>query len=323
MIEQLVFQNEEDLYEAENGRLFGVSLRPIHIHLSWINSYLAPLPNANGSNGTVLSNFILSAWALYATQAAASNISISSQTFASILFAKILPDGLARIGSEFSITNRLAGNLTVCRGDWCSQGPVLTNISGEVSIPNGTWAEWYQVGGQDVVRSDNASILQSFPKPANASALWTKVSLPVHRYAYRWGFSSITSKVAAAILLLHAIVAIIHCAVLLASGDSYSYAASLGELVALALGSRPSDEIASTSAGIDVGSTWAQTTAVREVEVSGGKDWWLEDGKARLELRVGNDVDNRRNGRPDRTEEGSSSQGEVSERQVRFGKKYH
>ena len=281
-----------------------------------MNSYLAPNPTANGSDATILSSFILSAWALYATQAAASNLSMSSQTFASILFAKILPDGLARIGSEFSITNGRSGNLTVCRDEWCSQGPVMRS-GPELLVENVTLEGWYPFGIGNRAGSENVPILRSFPKPADASAQWTKVSLPMHRYAYRWGFSSTISKVAAATLLLHAFVAIVQCVILLVDGTSYNYAASLGELIALALGSRAPDDMSATSAGIDAGSTWAQTTAVREVEIYGETDMWADEGKPRLELRVGKDV---RSGRP---QKGLSSQGEVSERQVTFGKKYH
>ena len=107
--------------------------------------------------------------------------------------------------------------------------------------------------------------LYSFSEPVDIEYIWTRISLPMKRYGYGWIYPTVTTKVAVALLVLHATVILVHCCVLVYTGISYSFAGSIGELMALTLNSKPPAMLEAASAEVSNGSTWARSTAVREV----------------------------------------------------------
>ena len=179
-------------------------------------------------------------------------------------------NGLAAIGLEFS------RNVTACRSDWCSQGPYYSKTWQYVII-NGTGKEGfdscdYSSGLQTYPAKDPddpAHLLQSFKEPPKAfrDAQWTQLSFPVFKYGYGWGFSSITVKLATALLILHALIIVLHVGHSLFSGVSYHYASSLAELVALALESDPAASDCGYVDSVMRGkrAIWDRKTMIRQV----------------------------------------------------------
>ncbi|MCJ1292310.1 hypothetical protein MMC34_003860 [Xylographa carneopallida] len=202
------------------------------------------------------------------------------QSARSVILSKVIADGLARIGSEFRISNATTNDMnaiTVCHKGWCSQGP-FSRLSTGPMVGNGTWREYqdFSNGGIEDAQYPDAPVLRSFPQPSGIDTAWTRVSFPIERYGYGWGLNSTTVVVAAAVLVLHALIIVVHCGVLVATGYHYRYAGTLGELLALALGSRQPAALVSTCAGISKGGTWKLVVAVREVREQGSKDGRLE-----------------------------------------------
>ncbi|MCJ1398406.1 hypothetical protein MMC11_001604 [Xylographa trunciseda] len=245
----------------------------IRLRKDWADSLNAGESN---STSTVLTDLLDSGMQNYH--------GIWPQSAQSLILSKVVADGLARIGSEFRVSNATAiamNDITVCRQGWCSQGPFSYQSQGPM-IGNGTWRDYQDIsnGGIEDAPHPDSPVLRSFPQPNDIDTAWTRVSFPIERYGYGWGFNSVAIIVAAAVLLFHALVIAIHCCILVFTGYHYKYAATLGELVALALGSQQPATLASTSVGISKGATWKRATAIREVQEEGSK-------KGRLELVVG------------------------------------
>ncbi|KAL9041907.1 MAG: hypothetical protein Q9214_003949, partial [Letrouitia sp. 1 TL-2023] len=194
------------------------------------------------TNTTVLASFVNASMSSYRI-----NIPHDGAGFPgfghALMLSTAITNGLAAIGLEF------AHNITACRKGWCSQGPFYTRNSGYI-IFNGTEAEGFEAcsysqslstyPAKDLEGADQ--LLQSFREPSQREKerqQWTRVSFPVFKYGYGWSFDPVTVRVAAAVLVLHAVVVIMHVAYVLFSGRAYTYAGSLGELLALALESRP------------------------------------------------------------------------------------
>jgi len=244
---------------------------PIRIRKEWADSLNAADHN---STSTVLANFINDGMRKYKEQ----ELGLAWPAYGqSVMLSKAVADGLARIGSEYRVNYVVNRETTICRKGWCSRGPFLNPPLGP-SILNGTVAE-YDTYYPRLLPNNTGQILESFPEPADIGDVWTRISFPVKRYGYGWGFGTVTIKVATAVLILHAAIIIIHSCILIFTGRSYSYASSLGELLALAFNSKPPATFKSTSVGISQGSTWARSTAVRE-------DYWKEHEADRLKLVV-------------------------------------
>lgn len=120
--------------------------------------------------------------------------------------------------------------------------------------------------------------VKSFPQPANVEQEWTRISFPIKRFGYGWGLNTTLVKVAAAILILHAVMILLHCINLILTGQRYSYASSVKELITLAMNSRPSKALDSGQSIF--GRPWAQKTVVRE-------ELGAPDGMTRYEIVVG------------------------------------
>lgn len=259
---------------------------PFTIRKAWAD---ALNPASNTSDTTVLAQLLQDGAAKAGPDpmgdfAPALNFPSSVQA---VILSKAVADGLSRIGAEYRVNPLVssARNVTVCRNEWCSSG-IFVNPPIGPGILNGTVANWndyfedFSYGDWP----DDEQILHSFSEPENVDSVWTRVSFPVKRYGYAWSSNTVTVKVATAVLMLHVLVIGIHCCFLLITGLSYSYASSLGELIALALNSRPPTVLKSASVAIVKSASWTRPTAVRETP---GRQ---EDAVDRLELVADEDI---------------------------------
>lgn len=119
--------------------------------------------------------------------------------------------------------------------------------------------------------------LKSNGKDAEAPAGWTQLYFEVWRHGYSYGVRSVTTRLALVLLLTQATLTIGFMIYLCFAGFRTSAWGSIGELVALALRSRGTDQFQNTDAGIDRPNTWAQNLRIRDV------------GSGRLEMRFGED----------------------------------
>ena len=202
-----------------------------------------------------------------------------AQTQAAIL-STVIADGLGRIGDEYSSQGSV-----ICRNHWCSMGQPIFDIDNNPVMFNGTREETCQVtcnvqgpGVSQIPDGDgpNQQMLYSFPQPANYATEWTEVSLKIKRYGYGWGFNSKIVKAAAAILSIHAIIILAHCCYMLFTGRYYTYADTIGDLVALALKSRPPSQDWNLDTHESRKKSDARTTAVRRVQGSRPYEQQLE-----------------------------------------------
>ena len=186
----------------------------------------------------------------------------------------ILTDALGRIGYDLAMSREWL----VCSDTWCSSGSLVDEFlhwrgltSWGATFFNGTADELGDILGQDVSHGmpDGKQILESFPKPRNFTTAWTKVSFLVHRYGYRWGFNNTITEVAAAILILHALIAIAHCIHLLIVRKPYDFADSIMDLLALAVTSKPPDVLETFDDKPH--SLWSQPTVYREAQEHKGQ----------------------------------------------------
>ena len=94
---------------------------------------------------------------------------------------------------------------------------------------------------------------------------FTEVRIQVRRYGYGWSFQGVPIKLAATVLVLHALIALIHVfAVVFGGWTSISWT-SMGQMLVLAFTSLPPNTLRNTSAGVECLSSWKQTLAVREL----------------------------------------------------------
>lgn len=201
------------------------------------------------------------------------------------LLSRAIADGIARIGSEYSFFDWASqGEVTVCRNGWCSRGPVIFDSSPQIT--NWTCTMLMQYRGFDEPCLDPSKMLSnSFPQPANVDQNWTRITMPIHRYGYGYGFSGAEGgtpvKIAAAVLLFDALIILLHCGFVIFYGQSFAFTESLGELLRLALRSRPTAAASADDTTTSDKSIWTKPTRIRAVHGNDGRD--------RLEMLVGSD----------------------------------
>ena len=100
-----------------------------------------------------------------------------------------------------------------------------------------------------------------------AASNFTKINFKATRYGYGWGLKGTAIKLANAALLLHAALCFAHTASSLWRGRTYSLAKSIGEMIALAMNSAPTEKLKNTCAGIKSLGTWKKNVVVRETTV--------------------------------------------------------
>lgn len=160
------------------------------------------------------------------------------------LLSKVLTDGLSRIGSEYGVSSKFywgggvyssaVGKAAICCKGWCSEGNITANAF--PTFVNRTWEE-LGAGPAPSGHNDSERLLRSFPRLSNIDAIWTRVSFPIRRYGYGYSMSGVTVKVAAAILIFHALISVGHTLyVVVFDATTYNFTTSLGELIILAMG---------------------------------------------------------------------------------------
>ena len=98
---------------------------------------------------------------------------------------------------------------------------------------------------------------------------WTEVTWQVRRFGYGWGLDGITIKLAAAALLFHVLLVLIHVPTVMIGGWTSTCWSNVGELLALAVNSQRVDHLDNTSAGIEKSTTWQEMVRIREVGDTG------------------------------------------------------
>lgn len=143
------------------------------------------------------------------------------------ILAMAFTDGLSRLGNTASLQGRLKG-----------AGP---NVGDEMPS-DGAWVdEWMSHGHAFEIDSS----------AANQRELWTEFRMETHVNGYAYSLDgSITTKLAVAILLLHASLALVHSLYEIFTGFSSSSWESIAELLALAMNSAPTAALQNTCAGI-------------------------------------------------------------------------
>ncbi|KAL8756729.1 MAG: hypothetical protein Q9184_004402 [Pyrenodesmia sp. 2 TL-2023] len=97
-----------------------------------------------------------------------------------------------------------------------------------------------------------------------ATSGYKRITFNVRRYAYGWVLGGLTVRLANVALLLHALLSLGYATCTLWSGRTFSIAGSVGEAIALAVNSTPTDKLRNTCAGISSLKTWKKVVVVRE-----------------------------------------------------------
>ncbi|KAI0408510.1 hypothetical protein F4802DRAFT_550136 [Xylaria palmicola] len=100
-------------------------------------------------------------------------------------------------------------------------------------------------------------------------------------HVYSYGFGEITTILSWVVLFAHYLLVLVHLVVLRVYGGRTSKRwGRLGELMCLALNSRPTDLLTNTSAGVKGSKIWGLNIAIREAGAEGRVELVLSDGKA-------------------------------------------
>ena len=94
---------------------------------------------------------------------------------------------------------------------------------------------------------------------------WTSLKFSVKRFGYGWGLNSTPIKLAAAVLLLNVFICLAHIASVVYGGWTSPLLRTMGEFIALATNSKPTDKLRNTCAGIDKMRTWQKTMSIRQI----------------------------------------------------------
>jgi hypothetical protein len=124
-------------------------------------------------------------------------------------------------------------------------------------------------GTSFLVRLTNNGTISAVTNVTAPLPKWLTLDLSISHFGYSYSTSTVTVKIAIVVLLLHVLVAVIHTLVVCVprhvwTSESWS---SIGQLLALALNSRPNREnLANSCAGVNLTQTWGQSVKIREVE---------------------------------------------------------
>ena len=133
----------------------------------------------------------------------------------------VVADGLFRVGSESNYSVR------------------YLRESREIYSRNGTLVDWFYDSGL-VYEDPNGTTEAEATKWRELTANWSNITLQGFRYGYGWNLDTSTSKIAAAILLFHSLLALIAIAALFAAKAVSTRWTTSGEVLALALRSTSS-----------------------------------------------------------------------------------
>jgi hypothetical protein len=113
---------------------------------------------------------------------------------------------------------------------------------------------------------------QELPKNVE-SYNWTQFVVTTSRFGYGYSLNTSTTKIAVIVLLLHAVVAICAIMALMVNKKASPSLSTIGETLALALNSKPPDELKNTGAGVNRLATWKTNFQLR-VQGDGNFNWW-------------------------------------------------
>jgi len=243
--------------------------RPINIRKAWVDALNA---FDSSANTTVLASYISKGSSQYKTSLRGTDWNGYPIFGQALLLSTALTNDISIIGLEVGKT------IVGCRDKQCIQGPYYSERDGYV-IYNDTNEETVTacgLAGLELLHNHSLASqpMLSFKKPSRAvrDSEWTKLSFPVFSYDYGWGFDAVTVRIAAAVLVLHACIIVIHVAYMLLKSMDYNYMNSFEELLVLAMKSRSSDVPAPTSLGWGGGrKAWDRKIAVRQIFGDGAR----------------------------------------------------
>jgi hypothetical protein len=117
-------------------------------------------------------------------------------------------------------------------------------------------------------------------QPIAAGSNSIRLDIVLSRYGYGYGINTVTKRFAAAVLLGQAAIALATVAALALSKHISSSWSSVGELVALAINSKPTSKLENTGAGVSRLDTWKEKVMVR---VASGRLQIIFEGGSRLD----------------------------------------
>jgi hypothetical protein len=112
------------------------------------------------------------------------------------------------------------------------------------------------IGNEDYDNDDAAQFIA-------ALSHMTRMDIVLSRYGYGYGMNTVTKRFAAAVLLGPAAITLSTVAALALSKRISSSWSSVGELVALAINSKPTPKLKNTGAGVSRLDTWKEKVMVR------------------------------------------------------------
>ncbi|KAL8801037.1 MAG: hypothetical protein Q9182_004729 [Xanthomendoza sp. 2 TL-2023] len=94
---------------------------------------------------------------------------------------------------------------------------------------------------------------------------WAEVGFQVRRYGYGWGFRGLPVKLAAGVLVLQALMGVVHVGVVVFGGWRVKAWGTMGEMLVLAVNSRPAGRLKGMGAGVRDERTWRAMVRIREM----------------------------------------------------------
>ncbi|KAL8810330.1 MAG: hypothetical protein Q9200_002667 [Gallowayella weberi] len=94
---------------------------------------------------------------------------------------------------------------------------------------------------------------------------WAEVRFQVRRYGYGWGFRGLPIKLAAVVLVLQALLGVVHVGFIVFGGWSVKAWSTMGEMLVLAVNSRPAEKLKGMGAGVRDERTWREMVKIREM----------------------------------------------------------
>ncbi|ORY17817.1 hypothetical protein BCR34DRAFT_610710 [Clohesyomyces aquaticus] len=237
--------NEDRTYSPSLQAQYGLSEKPIDLQLDWA-AILNGNQSEHGGNGTATKK---SAFAIFLGLNSSNNVKASQDPSTTML------DQLGAIEKAVSVLLGVVIANGISRpASWIQMPMILDNSTtthdGLVPLLFPTQPEETEFFGPTL---DNVPLYV--------------VSLKLDRYGYGYSFRNTASRLAMVVLSLYAGVVCTHVVYILASITTKRYAGgscwhNVGDLVALAVNSPPTDKLYGTSAGIAESGTWRHMVRV-------------------------------------------------------------
>ena len=208
--------------------------QPILIDMSWADSLNAPVSR----NGTVtaVESILTKVFKRPGLGCGGFNYSLPLPTLEAYL-GLIIVDGLARVG-------------------------IASNYSARATSSANTDSFTFSAVGIYNSSHIGIDLIQPSDLPPESEA-WVNVTFSFKRYGYGYGFTTLTSKVAMAVLLAHAVVGICSIVFLIFAARVSSSWDDTADLLVLALKSPAPETLHNTGAGVGSWKTWKERVGIR------------------------------------------------------------